>query len=163
MKDMEDKTAVLLLAPRSKAKEILGGQFHLREEGSIGPAATCVYARGAQASPALRGALASPGKFSAIVLVSPPSIDKLDADVAARLREIATPVLALFGTDDEASPPEFGHAWRRGLPKCFVTFVYGADGDMANERPEAVASLVADFLARGEGFLVKDRDERLFP
>jgi hypothetical protein len=33
---------------------------------------------------------------------------------------------------------------------------------MANQRPEAIAALVADFVARGEGFLVNHADARLY-
>ncbi len=163
MTNTQDTTLSLLwLAPRTKLAERLAATIHLREEGSIGPAATAVLAAGARASEALRAALAAPGAVKSIVLISPPAIDALDADILARLRDIETPVLALFGTDDAASPPDFGHAWRRGLPKCFVTFVYGAGADMANERPEAVASIAVDFLARGEGFLVKATDDKLY-
>ena len=169
MKDIQETGAddaefsVLWFAPRSKITERLDARFHLREEGSIGPAANRALAAGALASAALRAALAHPGAIGAVVLISPPAVERLDADVAARLREIETPVLALFGMDDKASPPDLGAAWRRALPKCFQTFVFDAGADMANERPEAVAALVADFLARGEGFLVKTADERLYP
>jgi pimeloyl-ACP methyl ester carboxylesterase len=163
MKDMEESPrSVLWLAPRSKAGALLGARFHLREEGSIGPAASCVVAVGARASEALRAALAAANKFTAIALVSPPSVELLDRDVVGRLREIETPILVLFGTDDAASPPEVAHGWRRGLAKCFPTFVYRAGADMANERPEAVASILVDFLSRGEGFLVRDVDDRLY-
>ena len=159
----EAEFSVLWFAPRSKIVDALGTRFYLREEGSIGPAANRALAVGARASAALRATLAHPGALGAIVLISPPAIDRLDADVAARLRDIETPVLALFGMDDKTSPPEFGAAWRRALPKCFQTFVFDAGADMANERPEAVAAIVADFLARGEGFLVTTADERLYP
>jgi hypothetical protein len=40
-------------------------------------------------------------------------------------------------------------------------FVYGAGGDMGDERPEAVAMMVADFFERRENFLVRTEDDRL--
>lgn len=157
----ESALSVLWFAPRSKAAERLAARFHVRMTDGVGPAGTRIVAAGARASEALRAALASPGAYSAIALMSPPALDRLDADVAARLREIDCPVLALFGTDDGQSPPSFGHDWRRGLPKCFQTFVFGAGANMADERPDAVAAIISDFLTRGEGFLVKATDDRL--
>jgi pimeloyl-ACP methyl ester carboxylesterase len=126
-----------------------------------GAGARHVLAQGARANAALRACLGAPGGIDAVVLVSPPSVDALDADVVGRLREVDAPVLALFGTEDLVSPPGFGAGWRRALGKCTVIFVFGAGADMGNERPEAVATLVADFLARRENFLVRTEDDRL--
>ena len=153
----ETPAAMLLLAPSSKAADILGKMFELRKDG----AARAVLAQGARANEALRAALA--GGVSAVVLMSPPAVEALDEDIKSRLRDIAAPILALFGTEDSSSPVEFGHAWRRALPKCFQTFVFDAGADMANERPAAVASLVAEFLTLGEGFLVNHGDGRALP
>ena len=157
MKDVNDsRPTILTLAPPSKARDILGESFALRETGP----AQGVLASGERANDALRAALG--GKVSAVALISPPAVEALDADVRERLREVAVPLLALFGMDDARSPIEFGHAWRRALPKGFQSFVYGAGDDMANERPDAVATLVAEFLKLGEGFLVNHDDGRLF-
>ena len=122
---------------------------------AIVDAANCVVTQGSRANEALRGF------YDAYVLLSPPAIDALEAEVSARLRAIEAPVLVLFGTDDPASPPSFGHAWRRALPKCFLMFVYGAGANMAHDRPEAVKLLISDFLLRRDNFLVRNQDDQL--
>jgi pimeloyl-ACP methyl ester carboxylesterase len=163
MHDVDNTLAeILWLAPPSKLAERLATAFRFREEAQPGAPPNGILAAGPRAGEALRAALAAPGGLGAIVLLSPPPLAVLDADIAGRLREIETPVLALFGTDDPAAPPEAGHAWRRGLPTCFQFFIYGAGADMANERPDAVAMLVADFFRRGDRFLVKTTDGKLY-
>jgi pimeloyl-ACP methyl ester carboxylesterase len=163
MQNVDDKLAeILWLAPNSKLAEKLGAEFRISEESRPQAPANCILAAGARANDALRTALASPDGVGAIVLLSPPALDALEADVAGRLREVEIPILTLFGTNDPASPPETGHAWRRGLLTCFQFFVYGAGADLANERPDAVAMLVTDFFRRGERFLVKTTDGKLY-
>jgi len=151
---------LLWLAAPSRTVELLSGRFPLVDAPAGG--ATHILAEGEAANDALRIALAAPEAIAAIVLLAPPAIGVLAADVRARLRDLATPVLALFGTEDAASPPAFGHDWRRGLAKGFVTFVYGATSAMARERPDAVAMLAGEFFSRGEGFLVRQAEGKLF-
>jgi len=166
MSAMEDlqasPTTVLWLAPKSRLAERLAGPFEVVAERPAGGIAGCVLAAGDRAGEALRAALADPDRIAAVVLLAPPAVAALEPDLAAHLHEIETPVLALFGTEDTASPPAFGHDWRRALPKGFQTFVYGAGADMANERPDAVATLVTDFFGRGDRFIVKVTDGKLY-
>ena len=61
------------------------------------------------------------------------------------------------------SAPELTTAWRRALPKCHLYFVYDTDARPDEERPEAVAAVVADFLRRKDGFLVRAEDGRVHP
>ena len=70
----ETPAAMLLLAPSSKAADILEKKFELRKDG----AARAVLAQGARANEALRAALA--GGVSAVVLMSPPAVEALDED-----------------------------------------------------------------------------------
>jgi len=44
-----------------------------------------------------------------------------------------------------------------------VTFVYDAGADMANERPEAVAAALADFMRQRERYVVTDRSAKRVP
>jgi pimeloyl-ACP methyl ester carboxylesterase len=86
--------------------------------------------------------------------VPPRGADGRDADLAARLAGLAVPVLALFGTRDRTIPREAARRYREHLPHCHVMLVYDAGHAIAADRPEAVASLVADFLERREQFVV---------
>jgi pimeloyl-ACP methyl ester carboxylesterase len=83
-------------------------------------------------------------------LIGPP----VDEALESRMGEIACPVLALFGTRDELIPTTFARRYRQLMPKANVMFVYDAGHAITEDRPEAVAALIEDFLAEPEGFLV---------
>ena len=79
-----------------------------------------------------------------------------DAPFEARLATLPHPVLALFGTADRVTPPEGAHLFREILPHCHIVLVYDAAHAIDADRPEALAAVVGDFLARKDGFLVRD-------
>jgi len=83
-------------------------------------------------------------------LFGPPVDDELER----RMGEIACPVLALFGTRDELIPTQFARRYKQLAPKANVMFVYDASHSITEDRPEASASLIEDFLGEPEGFLV---------
>ena len=85
-------------------------------------------------------------------LLGPPR----DAPFEARLAKLPHPVLALFGTADRVTPPEGAHLYREILPNCHLMMVYDAAHAIDADRPEALASVVADFLARQDRFLVRN-------
>ncbi len=130
---------------------------------------------------ALWAAIHSPDVVRALVLVAPSAIrpqdwfapegqdevERKQADLAARLfgppvdealearmGEIVCPVLALFGTRDELIPTSFARRYRQLMPKANVMFVYDAGHRILEDRPEATASLIEDFLQEPGGFLV---------
>ncbi|HEY5609437.1 MAG TPA: alpha/beta fold hydrolase [Alphaproteobacteria bacterium] len=92
-------------------------------------------------------------------LLGPPR----DAAFEARLRELETPVLALFGTADRVTPPTAAHLYREILPNCHNVMVYDAAHAIDAERPEAVASVVEDFLDRQARFLVRHTSGLIHP
>jgi pimeloyl-ACP methyl ester carboxylesterase len=79
-----------------------------------------------------------------------------DAPFEARLAKLPHPVLALFGTADRVTPPEGAHLFREILPHCHIVLVYDAAHAIDADRPEALASVVGDFLARQDRFLVRE-------
>ena len=79
-----------------------------------------------------------------------------DAAFEARLANLPHPVLALFGTADRVTPPEGAHLFREILPHCHIVLVYDAAHAIDADRPDALASVVGDFLARQDGFLVRE-------
>lgn len=115
-----------------------------------------ILAQGDDAEAALQAAQA--GEVLSVVLIAPPPAAALDAS----LHGLEIPVLVLLGSDMPEAM-EMAGDWRRATPKAFVTFVFGAGSGLAAERPQAVATLVADFLTRGENFLVKITEDRLYP
>jgi pimeloyl-ACP methyl ester carboxylesterase len=85
----------------------------------------------------------------------------VDEALEARMGEIGCPVLALFGTRDELIPTQFARRYRQLIPKANVVFVYDAGHSITEDRPEAAASLIEDFLEEPGGFLVNRTSGKL--
>ena len=71
--------------------------------------------------------------------------------------------LVLFGTEDRMIPPAMGRIYRESLPSCHFVLVYDAGHAIDADRPEAFASVVGDFLARRESFVVTKTSGLIHP
>jgi pimeloyl-ACP methyl ester carboxylesterase len=127
-----------------------------------------LVAAGDDAAAALSLALERPTTIAAIVLLAPTIFDATGAAregkeaVADKFGAIEAPMLALFGTEDKTTPPGVGRHYRGRNPRCNLVFIYDATAAMGEERPEAVAELVTDFIKRGDRFVVRQHDDRLY-
>jgi pimeloyl-ACP methyl ester carboxylesterase len=86
-----------------------------------------------------------------------------DPALEARLHDLATLTLVVFGTLDSVIPPDMGRIYKELLPNAHLVFVYDAGHAIAAERPEAFAEVVADFLERGDAFLIRRTGTMMFP
>jgi len=86
-----------------------------------------------------------------------------DAALEARMRDLATPTLVLFGTLDRVMPPEMGREYKTLLPNCHLVFVYDAGHEIDTDRPEAFADVVGDFLERREAFVISRAETIINP
>jgi pimeloyl-ACP methyl ester carboxylesterase len=86
-----------------------------------------------------------------------------DAALEARMRELTTPTLVLFGTLDFVLPPELGRNYKALIPNCHLAFVYDAGHAISTERPEAFAEITADFLERHEAFVINRTETVIHP
>ncbi len=77
-----------------------------------------------------------------------------EEELLARIHEIQTPTLVLFGTEDRLVPPETGRIYKERLTDCSFALVYQAGHVIRRDRPDAFTRLVIDFLERGPAFLV---------
>lgn len=80
-----------------------------------------------------------------------------------RIAAIATPTLLLLGTRDPVISTNAGRVYVSTMPKCFATMVYDAGHEVDLDRPEAVASICANFLANRESFVVNRDDGMINP
>jgi pimeloyl-ACP methyl ester carboxylesterase len=80
--------------------------------------------------------------------------DGRDPAFETRMGEIAVPVLAVFGTSDPIVSTDAARHYSVLLRKCFTVMVYDATHDIEADRPDAVAAIVGNFLAHGEGFVI---------
>jgi pimeloyl-ACP methyl ester carboxylesterase len=76
-----------------------------------------------------------------------------DSDLEQAMTALQIPTLMLFGDEDYQIPAEVGRIYRQLLPKSFYILVHRAGPLIAHERPEAFASVVADFLEYKDGFV----------
>jgi pimeloyl-ACP methyl ester carboxylesterase len=129
-----------------------------------------VMGAGRLAALALRLKQAAPKQIGALVLLGPTLLAAdgaatrpADQGIADEIGAAASPCLALFGTRDETVPIAAARHYRERIPDCNLVFVYDAGQAMADERPEAVASMVLDFLERQNRFLVRRNNDMIFP
>lgn len=89
--------------------------------------------------------------------------DGSDDGLAARLAEVPTRTLILFGRDDGIINPINGRTLRRAMPNSSLQYVYDAAHDIQCDRPEAFADIVGDFLDRGMQFMINAHDGLINP
>jgi pimeloyl-ACP methyl ester carboxylesterase len=92
-------------------------------------------------------------------LIGPPRDPELE-DLMSRLE---VPTLVLLGTEDRLTPPELGRHYREILPSCHFVIVYDAAHAIYDDRPEAFAAIVADFLERRAEFVMRRESGLLYP
>jgi len=125
---------------------------------SLGLKNYSLVGHGPVAPATLDAALAAPGPVDAVVISAPTGVDRLDCYDA-----LDKPVLALFGTRDETSPPDGAARYREHLTDCHVMMIYDAGHDIYADRPEAVAEVAGDFLRRRDRFLVTEDSGLIHP
>ena len=86
-----------------------------------------------------------------------------DAELEARMKELTTPTLVVFGTLDRVIPPDLGRVYKTLLPNCHLVFVYDAGHELSTDRPEAFAEVAGDFLERHEAFVISRSETVIHP
>jgi pimeloyl-ACP methyl ester carboxylesterase len=163
------KTALWLAvqAPQRVQALVLESPAAIRGEGpQLQSASPDDLARRLYAHPERIGPLPAPDP--AVRAKTWPMVGRLmgpsrDAELEARMRELPTPTLVLFGTVDTITPPELGRFYKELLPNCSLVFVYDAAHAISTDRPEAFAEVVADFLERHEAFIISRRETVINP
>ena len=84
-------------------------------------------------------------------------------DTEGLLSRLECPTLAVFGQEDRLTSREAAGLWRELVPNCNVCFVYDAGYAIAVDRPDALVSLVSDFVRRRETFIVENRSRLINP
>ena len=77
-----------------------------------------------------------------------------DRDMWARLGDIKALTLILHGTKDGIVPTASARLLKERIPRSHLVYVYDAAHALDVDQPERWATLVGDFLARGEAFIV---------
>lgn len=77
-----------------------------------------------------------------------------DAELVTRLGEIAALTLILHGTKDGIVPPSAPRLLKERIKRSHLLYVYDAAHAIDWDQPERFATLVDDFMSRGEAFIV---------
>jgi pimeloyl-ACP methyl ester carboxylesterase len=169
-------------APRlTRAHELLGRRFRvviiavpdgpssvdtlLQALTALGLDAVSLVAASSSAATALRLAVQAPARVRALVLEAPAALRPADrdADLARRLPGLATPTLVLLGTRDDAVRPAPWRVYTELIPGSHLVFVYEAGQAIGADRPEAFAEVVADFVERGDAFVISRAQTVIHP
>ncbi len=145
------------------AAQFADGVIAMRTQMGV---STCsLIARAATLPLALEVLRREPASVQALVVIAPPPPADPAADAAlyAALSAAATPILVLSGTRGVASPAEAGSHVRAHVRNSHYVLVYDAGDAIEADRPEAAASVVADFLARRERFIVANASGLINP
>ena len=86
-----------------------------------------------------------------------------DPELEARVRELTTPTLVVFGTRDEVISPSMGRIYKALLPNGHLVFVYDAGHAVSTDRPGAFTEVVVDFLERHEAFVISRAETVIHP
>ncbi|HEV2573434.1 MAG TPA: hypothetical protein VGU72_17000 [Beijerinckiaceae bacterium] len=128
--------------------------------GADQAATSAIIAKGAACGEALSFAAQYAGIVESVILIAP---DEATAKRASEIgAECQAQVLALAGTLDAESGAA-ATAIKQALPSCHLVYVFDTSKDMDIERPEALAKVARDFLARRDKFLVSNADGRITP
>lgn len=87
------------------------------------------------------------------------SID-MDEALVEQLDKVRAVTLILHGTKDGMIPEESAIFLKSRIATSHLVYVYDAAHAMEVDQPERFTTLVGDFLARGQGFLVNAGSER---
>jgi pimeloyl-ACP methyl ester carboxylesterase len=79
-----------------------------------------------------------------------------DQGLAEKLPEIQARTLIVMGYKEQIIPMETGHLLKAKIPHSHLTYVFGAAHAIEFDQPQRVGTLVADFLERGESFIVRE-------
>ncbi len=79
-----------------------------------------------------------------------------DQALADKLPEISARTLIVMGYKEQIIPIETGHLLKAKIPHSHLTYVFGAAHAVEFDQPARVGTLVADFLERGESFIVRE-------
>jgi pimeloyl-ACP methyl ester carboxylesterase len=77
-----------------------------------------------------------------------------NADLKARLTEIKVPVLLLVAGADQMIPEEAMKPYQELIPHCTRIIIYGAAHELPISAAQTWVKLIADFVDRGEYFVV---------
>jgi len=86
-----------------------------------------------------------------------------DTAAERKLGEIPCATLVVFGSKDRMVAPEAASVYREKIPNCNMVIVYDAGHVILAERPEALISVVADYVERRETFIVGRQNRMVNP
>ena len=86
-----------------------------------------------------------------------------DVRAEARLSEVRSPTLVVFGVKDKTVAPEAARIYREKIPNSNISFVYDAGHLIEAERPEALIDAVSSYVEHRETYIVGRENHLINP
>jgi hypothetical protein len=117
----------------------------------------CFVGKGSLALAALQAADGASVASIRIILEAPEALTSTDlnwAEQSATLQR--SDILILTGSATMSDSAACARLIKSKLPRATLMFVYGAQDDIARDRPAQYLEAVQDFLRRGSGFIIRN-------
>jgi hypothetical protein len=136
-----------------------GNRYPVLEQlaGLLDEQTICFVGKGSLALAALQAADGASVASIRIILEAPDALTSTDlnwAEQSATLQR--SDILILTGSATTSDSAACARLIKSKLPRATLMFVYGAQDDIARDRPAQYLEAVQDFLRRGSGFVIRN-------
>jgi hypothetical protein len=125
--------------------------------GLLDEQTVCFVGKGRMALAALQAADQASAVSIRIILEAPAGLSPAQLHWAGQSRALQrSDILILTGSATTSESGACARSVKAHLPRATLMFVYGAQDDIARDRPGLYLEAVADFLRRGSGFVIRN-------
>ena len=125
--------------------------------GLLDERTVCFVGKGRLALTALQAADRASAASIQIILEAPHALASAELDWAEQSTTLQrSDILILTGSATTSDSAACARLIKSRLPRATLMFVYGAQDDIARDRPALYLEAVQDFLRRGSGFIIRN-------
>ena len=125
--------------------------------GLLDKQTVCFVGKGRLALAALQAADSADAASIRIILEAPDALTSADLNWAEQSTTLQrSDILILTGSATASDSAACARQIKSHLPRATLMFVYGAQDDIARDRPALYLEAVQDFLRRGSGFIIRN-------
>jgi len=125
--------------------------------GLLDKQTACFVGKGRLALAALQAADRAAAASIRIILEAPDALTSADLSWAEQSTILQrSDILILTGSATTSDSAACARLIKSHLPRATLMFVYGAQDDIARDRPALFLEAVQDFLRRGSGFIIRN-------
>ena len=136
-----------------------GNRYAVLEQlaGLLDKQTVCFVGKGRLALAALQAADSADAASIRIILEAPDALTSADLNWAEQSTTLQrSDILILTGSATASDSAACARQIKSHLPRATLMFVYGAQDDIARDRPALYLEAVQGFLRRGSGFIIRN-------